>query len=58
MIADFVLVFNPEFAKNENISKPLLDAVNNGHIGNLSVDKNSLVINGLWLAISIRKNGY
>ena len=44
IIADLVLVFNPRFATNENISKPLVDAVKSGKIGNLIVDKNYIVI--------------
>ena len=39
VIADLVLVFNPRFAMNENISKPLIDAVRSGKIGELEVDK-------------------
>ncbi|XP_028395163.1 uncharacterized protein LOC114519252 isoform X2 [Dendronephthya gigantea] len=43
VIADLQLVFNPKFAKNENISKPLMEAVRKGKIGDLTVDKDYFV---------------
>ena len=53
-------MFNPEFSENGTEIQPLKDAVKNGEVGSLEVDKESFKIIGSSLSeeISVKEGFY